>query len=114
MPSTVWATWASFVQGLLDAVGDVLPAQHLLGRVLGGEVVQLGADPAMELVAFVLQVDGGQVDAEAVGVHLLQAAHALAGVSAARSRTRACSVTGSRDSVMPCRKTMSQTSSMAR
>jgi hypothetical protein len=29
------------VQGLLDAVADVLPAQHVLGWVLSGEVVQL-------------------------------------------------------------------------
>jgi hypothetical protein len=38
---------------VLDAVGDVLPAQHVLGRMHFGELVQLGADPAMELVAFV-------------------------------------------------------------
>jgi hypothetical protein len=49
--------------------------------MLGGEVVQLGADPAMQLVAFVLQViDGGQIRLEAIGVQLVQAAHALAGV----------------------------------
>ena len=72
---------SQLVQGLLDTVGDVLPAQHVLGRMLGGEVVQLGADPAMQLVAFMLQViDGGQVGVEAVGVELVQAAHALAGV----------------------------------
>src|SRR5215211_5575887 len=102
------------VQGLLDAVGNVLPAQHVLGRVFGGEVVQLGADPPMQLVAFVLQViDGGQVGVEAVGVELVQAAHALAGLLGRPQQDPGLlghRVQGLGDAV---RKTMSPTSSMA-
>jgi hypothetical protein len=85
------------IQGVLNAVGNVLPAKDVLGQMLGGEVVQQDHDPATQLVTFVFQImDGGQVSGQAFGVQLVRLRMPWLLCSAARSRTRACSVTRSR------------------
>src|SRR4029453_7744978 len=63
------------VERLLELLDDVLPDEHVAGRVLGVEVVEVGPGPAVEPVAVVLQlVDGDQ----GVAKRLLLAAAAVA------------------------------------
>src|SRR5215204_5274954 len=53
------------VERLLELLDDVLPDEHVAGRVLGVEVVEVGPGPAVEPVALVLQlVDVDQVVAQ--------------------------------------------------
>src|SRR5215217_349926 len=51
------------VEGLLQLLDDVLPHEHVAGRVLGVEVVEVGPGPAVQPVALVLQL----VDVDQVG-----------------------------------------------
>ena len=51
------------VERLLELLDDVLPDEHVAGRVLGVEVVEVGPGPAVEPVALVLQL----VDVDQVG-----------------------------------------------
>src|SRR5512132_945196 len=68
------------VQGLLQLLDDVLPDEHVAGRVLGVEVVQVRPGPAVQLVALVLQlVDADQVGAQRLLLEPPQAAQALGG-----------------------------------
>src|SRR4029450_4759702 len=49
------------VEGLLQLLDDVLPYEHVAGRVLGVEVVEVGPGPAVQPIALVLPlVDGDQ------------------------------------------------------
>src|SRR5919109_3942472 len=62
------------VERLLELLDDVLPHQHVPGRVLAGEVVEVGARVAVQPVALVLDL----VDTDEVGPQrlLLEAAEA--------------------------------------
>jgi hypothetical protein len=44
------------VEGLLQLLDDVLPDQHVAGRVLGVEVVEVGPGAPVDTVALVLKL----------------------------------------------------------
>src|SRR5512132_3354782 len=68
------------VERLLQLLDDVLPDEHVAGRVLGVEVVEVGPGPAVEAVALVLQlVDVDQVVAQRVLLEPAQVADAVGG-----------------------------------
>src|SRR5918995_3453040 len=68
------------VESLLQLLDDVLPDQHVAGRVLGVEVVEVGPGPAVEPVAVVLElVDVDQVRPQRLQLEPAQAADAVHG-----------------------------------
>src|SRR5918999_15468 len=68
------------VERLLELLDDVLPDEHVAGRVLGVEVVEVGPGPAVEPVALVLElVDVDQVGAERLLLEPAQVADAVGG-----------------------------------
>src|SRR5215212_328574 len=68
------------VEGLLELLDDVLPHEHVAGRVLALEVVQVGPGVAVEPVALVLQlVDVDQVGAQGLLLEPAQVAQAVGG-----------------------------------
>src|SRR5829696_2667355 len=68
------------VEGLLELLDDVLPDEHVAGRVLGVEVVEVGPGPAVQLVALVLQlVEVYQVGAQRLLLEPAQVAQAVGG-----------------------------------
>src|SRR5215211_5261693 len=68
------------VEGLLQLLDDVLPDEHIPGRVLGVEVVQVGPGPAVQLVALVLElVEVDQVGAQRLLLEPAQVAQAVSG-----------------------------------
>src|SRR5215216_4648837 len=68
------------VEGLLQLLDDVLPDEHVAGRVLGVEVVEVGPGPAVEPVALVLElVDVDEVVAQRLLLEPAQVANAVVG-----------------------------------
>src|SRR5215218_2395748 len=68
------------VERLLQLLDDVLPHEHVAGRVLALEVVQVGPGPAVEPVALVLQlVDVDQVGAQRLLLEPAQVVQAVGG-----------------------------------
>src|SRR5215208_47420 len=68
------------VEGLLELLDDVLPHEHVAGRVLGVEVVEVGPGPAVQPVALVLQlVEVDQVGAQRLLLEPAQVAQAVGG-----------------------------------
>src|SRR5829696_2386496 len=68
------------VEGLLQLLDDVLPDEHVAGRVLGVEVVEVGPGPPVQAVALVLQlVDVDQVVAQRFLLEPAQVADAVGG-----------------------------------
>src|SRR5215204_1702767 len=68
------------VEGLLQLLDDVLPHEHVAGRVLGVEVVQVGPGPPVQAVALVLQlVEVDQVGAQRLLLEPAQVAQAVVG-----------------------------------
>src|SRR5829696_3665078 len=68
------------VEGLLELLDDVLPDEHVAGRVLGVEVVEVGPSPAVQLVALVLElVEVDQVGAQRLLLEPAQVAQAIGG-----------------------------------
>src|SRR5918999_387343 len=68
------------VERLLELLDDVLPHEHVAGRVLGVEVVEVGPGPAVQPVALVLQlVDVDQVVAQRLQLEPAQVAQAVGG-----------------------------------
>src|SRR5512132_2741037 len=66
------------VEGLLQLLDDVLPHEHVAGRVLGVEVVEVGPGPAVEPVTLVLQlVDDDEVVAQRLLLEPAQVADAV-------------------------------------
>src|SRR5215216_7917739 len=68
------------VERLLELLDDVLPDEHVAGRVLGVEVVEVGPGPPVEAVALVLQlVEVDQVGAQRLLLEPAQVAEAVVG-----------------------------------
>src|SRR5215218_7209887 len=68
------------VEGLLQLLDDVLPHEHIAGRMLGVEVVEVGPGPPVQAVALVLQlVEVDQVGAQRLLLEPAQVAQAVGG-----------------------------------
>src|SRR5919106_3783174 len=68
------------VERLLELLDDVLPDEHVAGRVLGVEVVEVGPGPPVQPVSLVLElVDGDEVAAQPLLLEPAQAAQPLGG-----------------------------------
>src|SRR5215218_5540938 len=102
------------VQGLLQPLDDVLPDQHIAGRVLAGERVQLGPGAPVDTVALLLRLGHRHlIGPQPPLVELAQVAQPAGGLLGSLEDDPGCSRTGSMGSATLCRTSMSAASSTA-